>query len=707
MSISTIGRRLALALALALAASGAASLRAQGPRPQFVPIQPELFAAGGALANAFADIDQDGDLDLFVGFNGTPNRLYVNNGGTFRDIAAEAGVADARATRAAAWSDVDADGDPDLLLGFTPGAGPVLRLYRNDGAHFTDITAASGLTVETGAVRQPAFIDVDGDGDLDLFVAFRDRANMLYRNSGGVFTDVAASVGLADIRKSVGAVWFDYQQDGDLDLYVANQDGDANGFFRNDAGTFTDIAETVGLAWGGRGEKVATQGTVRPCVADVNNDGVADIFSANYGPNGLFLGSANGTFRDVSAAWGVAIDGRYDTCAFADVDHDGLLDLYVNGTVSATESFRDYLFVRVATTKATAYVDITPANLLALTASHGVQWADVDGDGALDLALAGSRPEASHPVLRTVLPAAVARRSLQVRAVDANGRATLAGAEVRVYAAGTRALLATRWVDAGSGYDAQSDMPVHIGLTSMKPVDVEVTALVRGSRVATTVRRVSPAAYAKRALVVRVTTPRSGAAASGPRAPGRIPVVIETTRGTITALVDSARAPISATNFLRHVDSLAYDGGRFHRAVTMQNQPSDTVRIEVIQGGPNASRLGARFAPIPLERTRDTGLRHRDGTLSMARGGPESATSDFFICIGDQPALDFGGHRNLDGQGFAAFGEVTSGMDVVRAIQRSPVTAQALSPPVRIVRIRRATVSLVPATEPVRPARQL
>jgi len=672
-----VGRWIGLSVMLFMAL--ATTLSAQPVRPRFVPLQPELFAAGGALANAFADIDQDGDLDLFVGFNGTPNRLYLNTAGTFRDIAVEAGVADARPTRAAAWSDIDADGDPDLLLGFTPGAGPVLRLYRNDGARFTDITAASGLTVETGAVRQPVFIDVDGDGDLDLFVAFRDRANMLYRNSGGVFTDVAASVGLADTRKSVGAVWFDYQQDGDFDLYVANQDGDANGFFRNDGGSFTDVAEQIGLAWGGRGVRVATQGTVRPCVADVNNDGVADIFSANYGPNGLFLGAANGSFRDVSTAWGVAIDGRYDSCALADIDHDGLLDLYVNGTVSATESFRDYLFVRAATTKRTAFVDVTPDNLLALTASHGVQWADVDGDGALDLALAGSRAEASHPIMRTVLPQAIGRRSLQVRVLDASGNATLAGAEVRVYAAGTRQLLATRFVDAGSGYDAQSDMPVHVGLTSMKPVDVEVTALMAGARVTTTVRRVSPAAYATRALLVRVAAPRSG----------RFPVVIETTRGTITVLVDSARAPISATNFLRYVDSLAYNGGRFHRAVTMQNQPSDTVRIEVIQGGPKASRVGARFASIPLERTRDTGLRHRDGTLSMARGGADSATSDFFICIGDQPALDFGGHRNLDGQGFAAFGSVTGGMDVVRAIQRSPVTAQAITPPVQIVRIRR------------------
>lgn len=484
---------------------GRVSAQPGAPRPVFESLQPTLFAAGGALANAFADIDRDGDLDLFVGFNGTPNRLYENTGGVFRDVASSAGVADARATRAAAWADIDADGDPDLLVGFTPGTAPVLRLYRNDAGLFRDITEQSGLIVETGAVRQPAFIDIDGDGDLDLFVAFRDRANMLFRNSNGRFTDVAATIGLADARKSVGAVWFDYQQDGDLDVYVANQDGDANGFFQNDGGRFTDIAATIGMAWGGRTAGLATHGTVRPCVADMNNDGIADIITANYGPNGLFLGAADGTFRDVSTTWGLAIDSRYDTCAAADVDNDGMVDLYVNGTVSATESFRDYLFMRTAN----ALTDRTPSSLLALNASHGVQWADVDGDGALDLALAGSRPDAGHPLLRNVLPRARARRSLSVRVVNADGHAVHPAAEVRVFAAGTRRLLATRWVDAGSGYDAQSEVPVHIGLTSLQSVDVEVTVPQGTARAVTTIRRVSPSTYRGRSLVVHMRRART------------------------------------------------------------------------------------------------------------------------------------------------------------------------------------------------------
>ncbi len=471
---------------------------------ELVALQSALFADGGALANAFADIDNDGDLDLFVGFNGTPNRLYENVGGAYRDMAAASGVADARATRAAAWGDFDADGDPDLLVGFTPGAGPVLRLYRNDRGRFTDITTAAGLILESGAVRQPVFLDVDADGDPDLFVAFRDRPNMLFRNTNGAFTDVAASVGLADPRKSVGAVWFDYQQDGDIDLYVANQDGHANGFFRNDGGRFTDIADSIGLAWGGREPGNSANGSVRPCVADVNNDGIFDLFSANYGPNGLFLGRADGGFTDVSASWGIAIDGRYDTCAFADMDNDGLLDLYVNGTVSATESFRDYLFRQTGR----AYADVTPPNMLALASSHGAQWADVNNDGAPELALAGSRPEATHTLFRPVLSADVTRRALRVRVIDTGGHSVRAGAEVRVYAAGTMRLLGTRIVDTGSGYDAQSDMPVHFGLPSMARVDVEITVPSGTQRLKTWVRGVDPARYIGKVLTVPTQGPK-------------------------------------------------------------------------------------------------------------------------------------------------------------------------------------------------------
>jgi peptidyl-prolyl cis-trans isomerase A (cyclophilin A) len=186
-----------------------------------------------------------------------------------------------------------------------------------------------------------------------------------------------------------------------------------------------------------------------------------------------------------------------------------------------------------------------------------------------------------------------------------------------------------------------------------------------------------------------VLTIASTAHAQAARTPGIVPVRVETSLGMIDIDIDSAHAPISATNFLRYVDAGAYSSGRFHRTVTPANQPNDTVRIAVVQAGPHPQREGARFPAIPLERTSVTGLRHVDGAISMARGGPNTATSDFFIVIGAQPSLDEGGHRNLDGQGFAAFGQVVRGMDVVRRIQQSPADAQTLAPPVTIVRIAR------------------
>ncbi len=461
--------------------------------PTFRHIQPELFAVTGSLVNALADIDGDGDADIFVGFNGTPNKLYRNDGDTFAEIAVAAGVADARATRAAAFGDWDADGDPDLLVGFAPGAAPVLKLYRNDRGQFTDATAAAELRVDSGAVRQPVWVDYDADGDLDLFVAFRDRPNALYRNTNGELADVAAEVGLADTRRSVGAVWADLDSDGDLDVIVGNMDGDANGVFRNDRGKFTDVAVEWGLAAGGRALGERTSGTVRPCVADMNGDGRLDIITANYGTPGLFLKTDTG-WTDASASSGIAVDGRYDSCAPADIDNDGRLDLYINGTVTQGRNWPDYLYRNTGR----GFESAMPEILAAIPADHGAVWADLNGDGTVDLALTGQGP---HAVLANVLPDSVAHRSLSIRILDGRGRATRAGTEVRVYAAGTRRLLATALVDAGSGYDAQSDIPVHIGLPTAVPVDIEVAWPSAGQRRIT--RRSNVGVDGRRVLQIR------------------------------------------------------------------------------------------------------------------------------------------------------------------------------------------------------------
>jgi len=178
-------------------------------------------------------------------------------------------------------------------------------------------------------------------------------------------------------------------------------------------------------------------------------------------------------------------------------------------------------------------------------------------------------------------------------------------------------------------------------------------------------------------------TPPSAASAPPVR------VRLTTDLGDIDLEIDAAHAPVTAANFLRYVDAGRYDGGRFHRTVRPDTETRKDVPIEVVQAGVAPGQEDLDFPPIPLERTNATGLAHRDGTLSMARAEADTATSDFFICLGDQPALDFGGQRNPDGQGFAAFGRVVAGMEVVRKIQQSPAKGQSLAPPVLIRSARR------------------
>jgi peptidyl-prolyl cis-trans isomerase A (cyclophilin A) len=187
------------------------------------------------------------------------------------------------------------------------------------------------------------------------------------------------------------------------------------------------------------------------------------------------------------------------------------------------------------------------------------------------------------------------------------------------------------------------------------------------------------------------------AAGTVSQAPGRQETIVafETAKGTIELAVDGARAPITAANFLRYVDAGFFDGGTVNRAVRPDNTVRHDIEIQVIQFQVDAARSTQEFPPIPLERTSVTGLRHVNGTISMARGGPDTATGSFSIVIGDQPSMDFGGRRNPDGQGFAAFGRVVRGMDVVKAIHASPTGragpygTESLDPPITIVKASR------------------
>jgi peptidyl-prolyl cis-trans isomerase A (cyclophilin A) len=164
-------------------------------------------------------------------------------------------------------------------------------------------------------------------------------------------------------------------------------------------------------------------------------------------------------------------------------------------------------------------------------------------------------------------------------------------------------------------------------------------------------------------------------------------ILIQTELGNIAIELYLQQAPITVNNFLRYIAKNRFMNSSFYRVVRMDNQPGDRIKIAVIQGGLRIDNHPQSLPPIPHETTKQTGLFHEDGTILMARNQPGTASSEFFICVGDQPELDFGGKRNPDGAGFAAFGKVLKGMDVVRKIHQSPARGQTLQPNIPIIKM--------------------
>ena len=168
-------------------------------------------------------------------------------------------------------------------------------------------------------------------------------------------------------------------------------------------------------------------------------------------------------------------------------------------------------------------------------------------------------------------------------------------------------------------------------------------------------------------------------------------VLIETNFGDIEVELYPDKAPKSVAAFLSYVDAGFYKKSSFYRVLKEEDQPSASFKAELIQGGiwQTNYKLGISLPGIPHEPTNKTGILHKDGTISLARTTPGSASSEFFICIGDQPAYDYGGDANPDKQGFAAFGKVFKGMNIVRKIHKQPDNDESFDPPIEISNIKR------------------
>ncbi|MBI9035684.1 MAG: peptidylprolyl isomerase [Bacteroidales bacterium] len=165
-------------------------------------------------------------------------------------------------------------------------------------------------------------------------------------------------------------------------------------------------------------------------------------------------------------------------------------------------------------------------------------------------------------------------------------------------------------------------------------------------------------------------------------------IEIHTRLGNIVLELDTVNAPITAKNFLSVVKQGILNQSSFYRVVRTDNQTQSDIKIEVVQGGLLHDSIIDQYPTIAHETTAQSGIMHLDGVISMARYEPGTASTEFFICVGAQPSLDFGGGRNRDSQGFAAFGRVISGMDIVRQIQQMKDNQQMLIAPVSIINIR-------------------
>lgn len=448
-----------------------------GELPNFTSVQADLFGVAGSLSNAWADYDNDGDLDFAVSIKGGEIRLYENRDGVFVDVGAALGMPESGdEIRGLSWGDYDGDGDVDLLGGSNVFPTPSRTyVYRNDGNGFVEVASDIGLTIPGRFSRQSSWVDYDNDGDLDLYAGSRAGPNFLFENDAGSFTMVGFRSGPTDPRRTVGACWFDIDRDGDLDVFVANQSGDSDGLWRNDGDAFVDIAPDLGMDQTLRPMSV---GGVGCAVGDYDNDGDFDLYVATYGDNLLYRNNGDGSFAEVAKAVGVAEPDSTVGAAWADYDNDGDLDLMAVGykRVDGVQEPLNLLFRNDGDRFSSVIEENHPMNV----GDHGIEWIDYDADGDIDLSLTdGYGPEGGHFLLRNDLSEAARQRSLSVLVLDDEGHFTRAGSEVRLYDSEGQ-ILASRQVGTGGGYNTQSATPVHFGLPNTDAVTMEVSFMGSG-----------------------------------------------------------------------------------------------------------------------------------------------------------------------------------------------------------------------------------
>ena len=408
---------------------------------------------------AFADFDNDGDQDIYAFTRLNQNKLYENLGnGTFNDVALPTGVNHNGSTRAAVWGDINNDGWLDLFIGSYQAPD---RLYLNNGAvnngnvTFTDITFDAGIfnSEETVSVHMA---DVDADGLLDIYVANNLAENHLYKNNGNLtFTDITNSSGTNDASHSMACAFFDYDNDGDQDLYLVHDFEVANILYQNDGqGNFTNVAQAAGVDYAGHGMGVD--------VADINHDGWLDFYLTDLDENVLFLNDGQGGFTDISESAGTGDTGMGWGTMFLDVDNDGWQDIYVvNDSKYSPES--NVLYRNNGDLTFQKVMQNTP--LASEEGGIGGACGDIDNDGFIDIVLANTFGNSGNQLFKN-LPNQNNWISFKLKGTQSN-RAAIGSRILIEYGNGNTQ---SDLIMAGTGFAGANSLNIHFGLAQYQQV---------------------------------------------------------------------------------------------------------------------------------------------------------------------------------------------------------------------------------------------
>ncbi|MFY0591004.1 CRTAC1 family protein [Roseivirga sp.] len=418
-------------------------------------VQSGIDNLGSNHGISFGDINNDGLEDIYISVreSGIPNKLYLNRGNfIFEEIAESAGVNSTGNTTAATWGDVNNDGFLDLYIGNTNTPN---TLYINNGdLTFRDITMTAGVG-DPFDPRSVQFADVDNDGYLDIYIHNYNTENVLYKNNqDNTFSDVTTESGALNIDPAMGTIFFDLDDDGDLDLYMLNDGGDAVLFENDGTGKFEDITEGSGL-----GIFCACMGVD---FGDYDLDGDWDIYISNYGVNYFFENNGDKTFTSKGSDYDLNDSGMGWGTFWFDYDNDGDQDIYLANhqfisskpnKLYQNNGGSDFEWISADTNIESPY------------ASFGTAAADVNNDGNMDIVVANWGTTASNQLFGREVQD---NNAVLVKAIGTESNTSAIGAVVKIK---TGDKVQMDQITGATGYASQSSLVLHFGVGRFEIID--------------------------------------------------------------------------------------------------------------------------------------------------------------------------------------------------------------------------------------------